>query len=312
VRVPTRALPQALHVDDVLGFDYLSPPSTESLAAALEQLLALGALDSTGGLTDEGVLMAKLPLEPAHAKALLVASGKEGGPAMVSLIAMLSVEGSTFHTPGGASAAARAAADESRRRFLCPQGDALTLFNVLSAFGDRQGARARAWCEQHHVNRRTVESACLIRKQLREVSVRLGILSEESVASDMAAGAEAVRRATNGVPAIDVELSVVLRRCLTAAFFSNAAQRQPTGEYLALVSREAVSIHPSSVLFSRRVQCVLFNELVFTTKLYMRDLTQIDAEWLPELAPHFFAASTAPDAEPGGKLAAIARSRQTA
>ena len=34
----------------------------------------------------------------------------------------------------------------------------------------------------------------------------------------------------------------------------------------------------------------LFNELLFTTKLYMRDLTQIEPEWLPELAPHFFAA----------------------
>ena len=35
---------------------------------------------------------------------------------------------------------------------------------------------------------------------------------------------------------------------------------------------------------------MLFNELLFTTKLYMRDLTQIEPEWLPELAPHFFAA----------------------
>jgi hypothetical protein len=40
----------------------------------------------------------------------------------------------------------------------------------------------------------------------------------------------------------------------------------------------------------RQARCVLFNELLFTTKLYMRDLTQIEPEWLPELAPHFFAA----------------------
>ena len=98
------------------------------------------------------------------------------------------------------------------------------------------------------------------------------------------------RRLSDGIPQVEVDLSRRLRRGLTAAFFLNAAQRQPSGEYLALVSREAVSIHPSSVLFQRKVRCVLFNELLFTNRLYMRDLTQIEAEWLPELAPQFFAA----------------------
>ena len=60
------------------------------------------------------------------------------------------------------------------------------------------------------------------------------------------------------------------------------------GEYLALTSRQAVSVHPSSVLFSRRVSCVVFNELLFTTRLYMRDVTQIERDWLPELAPQYF------------------------
>ena len=51
-----------------------------------------------------------------------------------------------------------------------------------------------------------------------------------------------------------------------------------TTRNLALASREAVSVHPASVLFQRKCRCVLFNELLYTTKLYMRDLTQIDAE----------------------------------
>jgi hypothetical protein len=63
---------------------------------------------------------------------------------------------------------------------------------------------------------------------------------------------------------------------------------EPSGEYLALTSRQAVSVHPSSVLFSRRVGCVVFNELLFTTRLYMRDVTQIERDWLPELAPQYF------------------------
>jgi len=89
------------------------------------------------------------------------------------------------------------------------------------------------------------------------------------------------------------EESVELRRALAAAFFLQAAARRPSGDYVTLVSRQTVSIHPSSALFSRRAPCVLYNELVFTTRLYMRDLTTIEAAWLAEVAPHFFKSGAA-------------------
>ena len=261
----------------------------------------------------------------------------------------------------------RAAADEARRRFLCPQGDTLTLVNVLSAFGAKHGPAARAWCAQHHVNRRTVEQAALVRKQLCETCIRLELPGAsaqlEAPAPAPASASAAPPREGEGPPQMGDELSRTLRRCLTCAFFQNAAQRQPSGEYLALTSREAVAIHPSSCLFQRRATCVraregphghpctrapvharghavhplcacghavcalshaqghctciacasqvLFNELLFTSKLYMRDLTQIDAEWLPECAPHYFAAKEAVGdmAAQGGRLAEIARDR---
>jgi len=277
---------QALHIEDIISFDFVSPPSIEALAAALEQLLALGALNHDAELTDDGWLMSKLPLDPAYSKALLVAGDQRCGLPMLSLIAMLSVEGAAFLT----SSSDRNASDEARRRFMCPQGDTLTLVNVLAGFGTRKGSAAKAWCEQHHVNRRTVEGARQIRTQLFEVGCRLNVISPQEAATEATeAQTEASRRFEQGLPQLDMEVNRSLRRSLTAAFFLHAAQRQPSGEYLALTSRETVAIHPSSTLFSRRVSCVLFNELLFTTRLYMRDLTQIDAEWLPELAPQSFA-----------------------
>ena len=62
-------------------------------------------------------------------------------------------------------------------------------------------------------------------------------------------------------------------------------------------------------------RCVLFNELLFTSRLYMRDLTQIEADWLPELAPQYFAPAATtktPTAAPGGRFAEIARERASA
>ena len=52
--------------------------------------------------------------------------------------------------------------------------------------------------------------------------------------------------------------------------------------------RTVVYIHPSSALFNHQPEWVIYNELVTTTKEYMRDLTQIDPKWLVEFAPNFF------------------------
>ena len=141
---------------------------------------------------------------------------------------------------------------------------------------------------------RTVESARQVREQLVEVCERLNLLPAGHAAAEAAALAQQQQRANQGLQGLDDEASKRVRRALTAALFGNAAQRQPTGEYLAVASREQVAIHPASALWTRRAPCVLFNELVYTTKLYMRDLTQIDPEWLTELAPGMYAVEVAP------------------
>jgi ATP-dependent RNA helicase DHX8/PRP22 len=49
-----------------------------------------------------------------------------------------------------------------------------------------------------------------------------------------------------------------------------------------------VYIHPSSAIFNRQPEWVVYHELVQTTKEYMREVTVIDAKWLVEFAPAFF------------------------
>jgi len=49
-----------------------------------------------------------------------------------------------------------------------------------------------------------------------------------------------------------------------------------------------VHVHPNSCLFENQPKWVIYNELVFTTKEFMRDLIEIKPEWLLEIAPHFF------------------------
>ena len=42
------------------------------------------------------------------------------------------------------------------------------------------------------------------------------------------------------------------------------------------------------VLFKCAPEWVVYHEVVFTTKYFMREVTLIDPAWLTELAPHFY------------------------
>ena len=171
----------------------------------------------------------------------------------------------------------REAAAASRHDFESSQGDTLTMVNVFTAYADiahRNPHGIRAWCDERFVSARALERTEVVRGQLRDAGAKLRCGTAE----------EAVARP------LDADSSRGLRRALTVAFFAQTAGLQPSGEYVTLSSRrrETAAIHPASVLYRRRAKCVIFNELLFTTRFYMRVVTEIDAAWLPELAPQAF------------------------
>lgn len=66
---------KALGIDDILHFEFLSPPAAETMIRSLELLYALGALDDSCQLTQPlGMAMAEYPVEPCLAKFLMSAS----------------------------------------------------------------------------------------------------------------------------------------------------------------------------------------------------------------------------------------------
>lgn len=78
-----------------------------------------------------------------------------------------------------------------------------------------------------------------------------------------------------------------VKKCIVAGYFMNAAKKDQDG-YKTMVEAQPVFIHPSSALFNKSPEWVIYHELVLTTKEYMRNVLAIDAKWLLELAPNFF------------------------
>ncbi|XP_050277522.1 pre-mRNA-splicing factor ATP-dependent RNA helicase DEAH10 isoform X3 [Quercus robur] len=277
---------KALGVDDILGFDFMEKPSRASIVKSLEQLYLLGALTDECKLSNPvGHQMARLPLDPIYAKALILASQFNCLEEMLITVAMLSVE-SIFYTPREKLEEARTAT----KCFSSPDGDHLTMINVYRASNEflekktvglskeKSEKILRKWCKDNFINSRSLRHArdihgsvyyypcqVLCCSQIQGHVEQMG-LCVASCGDDM----------------------LQFRRCLAASFFINAALKQPEGTYRALASGQVVQIHPSSVLFQAKPECIIFNELVQTNHKYIRNITRIDYLWLSELAPQYY------------------------
>ncbi|CAL9043823.1 pre-mRNA-splicing factor ATP-dependent RNA helicase DEAH10-like [Musa acuminata AAA Group] len=269
---------KALGIDDIIGFDFMEKPSRMAIVKSLEQLFLLGALSDDYKLSSPvGQQMARLPLDPMYSKALILAKEFKCLEEMLIVVAMLSVE-SIFYFPREKMEEARAA----RKSFSSPEGDHITLVNVYRASAEclekskttnskekTMEKKLNKWCRENFINYRSLRHARDIHSQI-EGHIRQMGFSPSSCGDDM----------------------LQFRRCLTASFFLNAAMKQPDGSYRALSSSQTVQVHPSSVLFRTKADCIIFNELVRTNQNYVRNVTRVDPLWLPELAPQYYAADS--------------------
>jgi len=68
---------KALGIRDVLGFDFMDPPSEEQILQALTQLYTLGGIDCYGDITLLGRKMSAFPLEPNLSRAVIESATSE-------------------------------------------------------------------------------------------------------------------------------------------------------------------------------------------------------------------------------------------
>ena len=76
-----------------------------------------------------------------------------------------------------------------------------------------------------------------------------------------------------------------VRRAICSGYFMNAAKKDPQEGYKTMDEGQVVYIHPSSALFNRNPEWIVYHELVLTTKEYMREVRGCDPPSPPVPAP---------------------------
>ncbi|KAF2277349.1 P-loop containing nucleoside triphosphate hydrolase protein [Westerdykella ornata] len=262
-----------LGIQNVVRFDYLSRPPSQLVIRAIDTLYSLGAVDDQARLTKPlGARMADLPLEPMLAKALLNAPNFGCLPEMLTIAAMMTLQGTTFVSHDGN----KKQEDKAKRRFAVEEGDHITLYNVYEAFVS-QGKKDAQWCREHSLNFKALVKAMSVRKQLKNQLERLGIAETVSIP------AAHVSRVG------PMSMTERVRRCLTTGFFAHAARMKPDGTFQTPSGSATLYVHPSSIFFHRKADWVIYHEIMETkNKIYIRDLTTIEMDWLVEYAPEYY------------------------
>ena len=222
---------KALGIDNIVRFDFLTPPPSELVVRGFELLYSLGAVDDYAKLTKPlGLRMAELAVEPMMAKVLLSALSFGCVSEILSIAAMTSLQGAVwFHHEGE-----KKATESARRKFAVEEGDHLTYLNVYQAFVTK-GKKESRWCRENYLNYKSMTRAVSIRAQLKRYLERFGIQVDETLYSRQ-----------QGRPPVPVEQ---IQRCLTTGYFAHAAKMQPDGSFKTISGGITLHAHPSSLMF---------------------------------------------------------------
>lgn len=237
---------KAMGINDIIHFDFMDPPPTNTTLTALEELYALSALDDEGLLTRLGRKMADFPMEPTLAKVVIASVDLGCSDEILSIVAMLSVQ-TVFYRPKEK----QQQADQKKAKFHDPHGDHLTLLNVYN--GWKQSKFSNPWCFENFIQARSMRRAQDVRQQLVSIMERY----KHHVVS---CGRNTMK----------------VRQALCSGFFRNAARKDPQEGYKTLIEGTPVYMHPSSALFGKPAEHVIFHTLVLTTKEYMHCTTGIE------------------------------------
>ncbi|XP_027277035.1 probable ATP-dependent RNA helicase DHX35 isoform X4 [Cricetulus griseus] len=221
-------------------------------------------LDKDCRLTEPlGMRIAEFPLNPMFAKMLLESGNFGCSQEVLSIAAMMQIQ-NVFVFPSNQ----KSQATRVHRKFAVEEGDHLTMLNVYEAFIKHN--KSSQWCQEHFLNYKGLVRAATVREQLKKLLVKFQV----------------PKMSSEGDP------DPVLR-CIVSGFFANAARFHSSGAYRTIRDDHELHIHPASVLYAEKPpRWVIYNEVIQTSKYYMRDVTAIESAWLLELAPHFYQQGT--------------------
>ncbi|KAK5906120.1 hypothetical protein CgunFtcFv8_002011 [Champsocephalus gunnari] len=254
--------------------DFIDRPDPEGLMQALEELDYLAALDDDGNLSEMGIIMSEIPLDPQMAKALLASCEFDCVSEMLTIAAMLSAPSCFVEPPTGMTHEAA----QCHRKFQHPEGDHFTLINIYNAFKQSQREQyftSQKWCQDYFLDHSALKTAEAIRSELTDTLNRIELpISEPCFGT---------KSNTHNI-----------KRALMAGFFMQIARDvDGSGNYFILTHKHMAQVHPLSCYGAQShkqglPEWVVFHEYTLSENNCMRTVCEISPQVYIQMAPLYF------------------------
>ncbi|XP_006874585.1 PREDICTED: probable ATP-dependent RNA helicase DHX37 [Chrysochloris asiatica] len=299
---------KALNIEKVVNFPFPTPPSVEALIAAEELLIALGALQApqksermkqlqnsrvSCPITPLGRTMATFPVAPRFAKMLALSRQHGCLPYTITIVAAMTVRELFEELDRPAASNEELAILKGKRARVAQMkrtwaghgaslllGDLMVLLGAVGAWEFAGGSPQ--FCEANGLRYKAMMEIRRLRGQLTTAVNAVCPEAELFVDPKMQPPSESQ--------------VTYLRQIVAAGLGDHLARRVQSEELLEEKWRNAyktpllddpVFIHPSSVLFWELPEFVVYQEVVETTKMYMKGVSAVEVQWIPVLLPPY-------------------------
>ncbi|EFB19403.1 hypothetical protein PANDA_000956, partial [Ailuropoda melanoleuca] len=297
---------KALNIEKVINFPFPTPPSMEALIAAEELLVALGALQApqktesmkqlqrsrlSCPITALGRTMATFPVAPRYAKMLALSSQHGCLPYAITIVAAMTVRElfEELDRPAASDEELSRLKDRRARvaqmkRIWAGQGASRKLGDIMVLLG------AVGACEYSGCSPQFCEANGLRYKAMMEIRRLRGQLTTAVNTVCPEAGLFVDPKMQ---PPSESQVTY-LRQIVVAGLGDHLARRVQSEDllddkwknaYKTPLLDDPVFIHPSSVLFKELPEFVVYQEIVETTKMYMKGVSAVEVQWIPVLLP---------------------------
>jgi ATP-dependent helicase HrpA len=291
-------------IKDLTGFDFIDAPEPKAFRNAISNLIELGALDENQNLTELGVKMAHLPLEPRISAMLLAAEKYDCVNEVAVIASSLSVKDPFLRPNGEEDEADRAKRNFQKmamsggpryktlrirkgRRILTKRvmdksfvdqelvSDLMVFLVVWNRLQSIEGEEQREYfCQSNYLNHLMFKEISQIYKQLLDT---LNIFAKDEFSKYLLKEGQSDW-------SVDLSKKEGILKSISSGFIQNLCESLGKQTY-RMRSTENIFIHPGSALFPYNPKYFVSAEIVETTRLFARNNTAIDPRWLEEIAP---------------------------
>ena len=255
------------------SFPFIDPPDSRSLSDGYRVLQELQALDSDRRITRRGRAMARLPLDPRLARALLESQRFQAEGELLAITAGLSVPdvriaasvGATGGGPGAGRGSGAAADPDLGAVFEDHKSEFSSLLKLWKAYRKaREGPRRelRRWCKERRLSLLRLSEWDDVYTQTTDRAAEIGIVPQRQAAS------------YTGV-----------HRSLLAGFCTLVGTRGEEGAYLGTRGVHFY-IFPGSPLARRRPRWIMASNIVETSRVFARRVAEVEPQWIEAAASH--------------------------